>query len=158
MLKSIQFWGFILLKAFLWVHKKLFEKDELIENAWSHINTILGKNRDRISVQRIKDKQRQQGNSRGCEVCGSDLQFWAVRGSILLLVSIKSLVHTCWQCHLLEPLFCYWRNKTQQVVQKPVLPLLILKKWETLLMNEVLDFRQPPRGLRPRATFQDCCC
>ena len=38
--REFQFLGFILLKAFLWI---LFEKDEFVENTWSNINTIIGK-------------------------------------------------------------------------------------------------------------------
>ena len=86
----------------------------------------------------------------------SALQSYAVPGWILVLFSVKSLVHTCWQDHLQEPLHCYWKTKTQQRVPKPIVTFLILKKWETLLMNEVW-FSETPRGLMPRGTFQDCC-
>ena len=33
---------------------------------------------------------------------------------ISVLFSIKSFVNTCWQCHLLELLHCYWKTKTKK--------------------------------------------
>ena len=67
----------------------------------------------------------------------SALQSYGVPGWILVLFSIKPLLCSCWQCHFLEPLHCYWKIKTQQRIHKPTVTLFILKIWETLFMTEV---------------------
>ena len=87
-------------------------------------------------MQEIKHMQRPEGKSRRCEMdfCPSVLR---CKGWILVLFSAKSLVYTCWQCHLQEPLHCYLKTKTQQRVQKPIVTFFILKMGETLLMTEV---------------------